>query len=200
MQTMRCTRILALAVAVCGGVSCADMDGTAHSSANGGDDGSAAPPPPPAEAREDGPNAPGPGGETTAAGSASESATSDPVADTVNSRPSFEGIPNFEDVVALRDGDWLILLSSVDGVHVRAPGPGQAAGSLMEASHPELADVQQRVWNDGHIPWIIASDEVPRMDPGRTLLILGPHPRAVAERRLQEVEPLVPGARLVRGW
>lgn len=114
--------------------------------------------------------------------------------------PNFEGIPNFEDVVAMREGDWIVVLTSVDGVYVKSPGRGQAAGSVMKSEQADIARVQQNVWNRGLIPWVVASDEFPNLESGRTLLILGPYPKEIAEAQLAKTSRVVPGARLELAW
>lgn len=135
--------------------------------------------------------------ESAAPGPAAPDSIADPPG---SSRPNLEGIPNFEDVVALRSGDWIVLLASIGGTYVESPGRGQAAGSVTEARHPDLAEVQQRLWNRDYVPWVVASEELPGLESGQTVLILGPYPKDDAERILAETRSFVPGARLRLGW
>ena len=106
----------------------------------------------------------------------------------------FEGIPNFEDLVATRDGDWLVVLASVprDGA---PPRP-----TLVRAADDRIAAVQQRAWNAGIVPFAVASEELPAFAPGLTVLVLGPHARADAERRLADARAVAPDAYLKAGW
>lgn len=105
----------------------------------------------------------------------------------------FEGIPNFEDLVAGREGDWLVVLGSAE----RA---GRPEATIMRAADPRLAAIQQRVWNTGTVPFAVASEELPAFTPGLTVLVLGPYPRAAADERLAEMRGVVPDAYLKAGW
>lgn len=105
----------------------------------------------------------------------------------------FEGIPTFEDLVAGREGDWLVVLGSAE----RAGG---AAATIMRAADPGLAAIQQRVWNAGAVPFAVASEDLPAFAPGLTVLVLGPYPRPVANSRLAEVRGVVPEAYVKAGW
>lgn len=106
----------------------------------------------------------------------------------------FEGIPNFEDLVATRDGDWLVVLGSV-GRDGAAPRP-----TIMRAADDRIAAVQQRAWNARMVPFAVASEELPAFAPGLTVLVLGPHARADAERRLTDARVVAPDAYLKAGW
>lgn len=123
-----------------------------------------------------------------------------PTPERAERRPTLGGNPDFEDVVAAREGDWVVILGTVDGRHVDPPGPGSMAASVEEASEPTLAEVQRRVWNAGLTPWVVASDHLPARDPGQTLLILGPFTSAEADQRLEEVWEIAPEARVEPGW
>lgn len=105
----------------------------------------------------------------------------------------FEGIPNFEDLVAGREGDWLVVLGSAERV-------GGTAATIMKASDPGLAAIQQRVWNAGAVPFAVASEEIPTFAPGLTVLVLGPYPKQAAEERLAELRGAVPDAYVKAGW
>ncbi len=108
--------------------------------------------------------------------------------------------PRFEDVVATREGDWVVILAEVDGLHVEAVGGGSAAASVEESPHPDLAEVQRQAWSLDLIPWVVASDELPALQPGRTLVILGPYTSEAADARLEAVQAVAPGARVEPGW
>lgn len=106
----------------------------------------------------------------------------------------FEGIPNFEDVVALREGDWMIVLASAT-----RPGP-PLSPTILRSRDARLAAIQQRAWNAGEVPWVVASEELPAFAPGLTVLVLGPYPRAVALERLAAATALAPDAYVKSGW
>jgi hypothetical protein len=106
----------------------------------------------------------------------------------------FEGIPNFEDLVAGRDGDWLVVLGSSQ----RFGAP--PAPTVMAAADPGLAAAQQRAWNAGRVPFVVASEELPALEPGFTVVVLGPFARAQAERQLAALRGGVPDAYLKEGW
>jgi len=106
----------------------------------------------------------------------------------------FEGIPNFEDLVAGREGDWLVVLASSPRTGAR-PVP-----TLMAAADPRLAAVQQRAWNAGRVPFVVASEELPALEPGFTAVVLGPFARAEAERQLATLRGVVPDAYVKEGW
>jgi len=105
-----------------------------------------------------------------------------------------EGIPNFEDLVAGRDGDWLVVLGSSE----RSGAP--LAPTVMAAPDPGLAAVQQRAWNARRVPFVVASEELPALEPGFTVVVLGPFARAQAERQLAALRGVVPDAYLKEGW
>lgn len=105
----------------------------------------------------------------------------------------FEGIPNFEDLVSGREGDWLVVLGSAE----RAGG---TAATIMRAADPGLAAIQQQVWNAGAVPFAVASEELPTFAPGLTVLVLGPYAKPTADYRLAELRTVVPDAYLKSGW
>lgn len=106
----------------------------------------------------------------------------------------FEGIPNFEDLVALRDGDWLVVLASAarDGA---PPAP-----TIVRAADARIAAVQQRAWNARLVPFAVPSERLPAFAPGLVVLVLGPFARADAERRLADARRVAPDAYLKAGW
>lgn len=106
----------------------------------------------------------------------------------------FEGIPNFEDLVADRDGDWLIVLGSAP----RAGAPPRP--TIMTAADPGLAAAQQRAWNTGRVPFVVGSEALPAFEPGFTVVVLGPFARPQAEAQLAAVREVVPDAYLNEGW
>jgi len=130
-------------------------------------------------------------------GSSSAAEPGDPVA----RRPNLEGIPNWEDVVSLREGDWLIVLGSwrIDAERGERPGPGHTS-TVTRASDERVAARQQALWNADVIPWAIRSDLVPRLEPGLTVLVTGPYPRELAEQRMAALREIVPDAYIKRGW
>lgn len=106
----------------------------------------------------------------------------------------FEGIPNFEDLVAGRKGDWLVVL-----------GASQRAGAMprptiMTAADPGLAAVQQRAWNTGRVPFVVGSEALPAFEPGFTVVVLGPFAKPQAEAQLAAIQEVVPDAYLNEGW
>lgn len=106
----------------------------------------------------------------------------------------FEGIPNWEDVLALREGDWLVVLGSAE----RTGAPRNP--TITRASDPSLAAIQQALWNEGSIPWIISSEELPAFAPGLTVIVLSPMPRGEATERLADLRSVVPDAYVKSGW
>ena len=106
----------------------------------------------------------------------------------------FEGIPNFEDLLAGRDGDWLVVLGS--SVHSGKP----SAPTIMATADPKLAAVQQQVWNTGRVPFVVDSTELPGFEPGFTVVVLGPYTKAQAEDQLAAISGVVSDAYLKQGW
>lgn len=105
-----------------------------------------------------------------------------------------EGIPNFEDLVAGRNGDWLVVLGSS-----KRSGAAPAA-TVMAAADRELAAVQQRAWNSGRVPFVVASEELPAFEPELVVVVLGPFARMQAERQLAALGGVIPDAYLKEGW
>lgn len=106
----------------------------------------------------------------------------------------FEGIPNFEDLVTGRDGDWLVVLGS--SVHAEKP----SAPTIMAAADPKLAAAQQQAWNIGRVPFVVDSAELPGLEPGFTVVVLGPYAKAQAEAQLAAISEVVTDAYLKQGW
>lgn len=106
----------------------------------------------------------------------------------------FEGIPNFEDLVAGRDGDWLVVLGS--SVHSGKP----SAPTIMAATDPKLAATQQQAWNTGRVPFVVDSTELPGFEPGFKVVVLGPYAKAQAEAQLAAINGVVSDAYLKQGW
>lgn len=106
----------------------------------------------------------------------------------------FEGIPNFEDLVAGRDGDWLVVLGS-------SPHSGKpSAPTIMATDDPKLAAAQQQAWNTGRVPFVVDSAELPGFEPGFTFVVLGPYAKAQAEAQLAAISDVVSDAYLKQGW
>jgi hypothetical protein len=106
----------------------------------------------------------------------------------------FEGIPNFEDLVAGRDGDWLVVLGS-------SPHSGKpSAPTIMAAADPKLATAQRQAWNTGRVPFVVDSEEQPGLEPGFRVVVLGPYSKAQAEAQLAAISGVVPDAYLKLGW
>jgi len=106
----------------------------------------------------------------------------------------FEGIPNFEDLVAGRDGDWLVVLGSSR----REGAPPRP--TIMAAADPGLAAVQQRVWNTGRVPFVVGSDALPAFEAGFIVVVLGPFARPQADAQLSAIGEVVADAYLKEGW
>jgi hypothetical protein len=115
----------------------------------------------------------------------------------------FEGIPPFEDLIADRDGDWLVVLGSfpiASGVELDRPGRTARTATLMRPSDPQAAALQQKLWNEGVVPFVARSDVLPNFAPGAVVLVVGPYPRANAEDRLAALRRVAPDAYLKSGW
>jgi hypothetical protein len=114
----------------------------------------------------------------------------------------FEGIPPWEDVVAMREGDWLINLGSfaADGAPGQKPGPGGPTATIVRASDERVAAVQQKLWDANRVPWAVCSNVVPGLDDGLVVVVHGPYGRAEADEQLASLREIVPGAYLKRGW
>jgi hypothetical protein len=106
----------------------------------------------------------------------------------------FEGIPNFEDLVANRDGDWVVVLASAERSGA-APRP-----TIMTATDPGLAAVQQRVWNAGLVPFVIPSERLPGLSPKLVVVVLGPFAKQEAERQVAALRAIVPDAYVKKSW
>lgn len=105
-----------------------------------------------------------------------------------------EGIPPFEDLVAMREGDWLVVLGSFGDV--KPP----ARGSVRRSAVPAVAALQQRAWNAGLVPFVLASSSLPAFEPGRTVVVLGPFPKTQAEHVRAGLRDAVPDVYLKSGW
>ncbi|CAN5727427.1 hypothetical protein BH23GEM11_BH23GEM11_04430 [soil metagenome] len=106
----------------------------------------------------------------------------------------FEGIPNFEDLVDRRNGDWLVVLGSSRRSGA-VPSP-----TIMASADAGLASIQQRAWNAGRVPFVVASEELPAFERGLTVVVLGPFARDVAERELTALRSSATDAYLKAGW
>ncbi len=106
----------------------------------------------------------------------------------------FEGIPNFEDLVSGRDGDWFVVLGAAPRTGV-PPRP-----TIMAAADPGIAAVQQRVWNTGRVPFVVGSEALPAFETGFMVVVLGPFARPQADAQLSAVREVVSDAYLKAGW
>ena len=59
-----------------------------------------------------------------------------------------EGIPNFEDVVALRKGDWIVILASGRADASESP-------TVTLSDRPGIAALQKKLWREKIVPWIV---------------------------------------------
>lgn len=114
----------------------------------------------------------------------------------------FEGIPPFGDGVAMRKGDWLVVLGSFapTGRAGAKPGPAGPTATIVRASDPRVAARQQQLWNANRVPWAVWSDAIPRFEKGLVVVVEGPYPKDEAERQLAALRDVVPDAYLKRGW
>jgi hypothetical protein len=115
----------------------------------------------------------------------------------------FEGVPPFDDLIADRDGDWFVVLGSfpiASGAEPDRPGRTARTATLMRPSEPQAAALQQRLWNEGVVPFAVRSDVLPNFEPGAVVLVVGPYERARAEERLAALQTVAPAAYLKSGW
>lgn len=115
----------------------------------------------------------------------------------------FEGIPPFEDLIADRDGDWFVVLGSfpvAPGVEPDRPGRTARSATLMRPDDAQAAALQQRLWNEGVVPFAVRSDVLPNFAPGAVVLVVGPYPRTQAEERMASLRTVAPDAYLKSGW
>ena len=112
----------------------------------------------------------------------------------------FEGIPDYEEAIAAREGDWFVVLGSY---RIRAdadPLPSGSDGSIERSGSAAIAGVQQRLWDAGHVPLVVRSDAVPRFQRGLAVIVVGPLTRSHAEAELARLREIVPDAYVKAGW